>query len=91
MIKIYQLKEEHFDKAFLGYDTVMKAYGEPEIEWYNKIYEFDTNEDLSLEDIFYIFNMNRPEDFKGHSLSVSDIVDVDGESYYCDRFGWKVI
>lgn len=46
------------------------------------------NIDEVLEDLFYIFNVNHPLDFKGHSLSVSDIVEVNGVSYYCDSTGW---
>ena len=35
---------------------------------------------MSLDDIFERFNIDRPEDFRGHSLSVSDIVVLnDGE------------
>ena len=46
-----------------------------------------------LNDIFYRFNMERPEDFCGHSLSVSDIValKVDGavSVQYVDRYGFQ--
>ena len=46
-----------------------------------------------LEDIYARFNLNRPEDFHGHSLSVSDVVVLnrDGQvrSYYTDSFGFK--
>ena len=41
-------------------------------------------------DIFRIFNIDHPKDFRGHSLSVSDIVEVvDSNSvksgfYFCD-------
>ena len=46
-----------------------------------------------LNDIFYRFNMERPEDFYGHSLSVSDIValKVDGtvSAHYVDRYGFQ--
>lgn len=45
-----------------------------------------------LNDIFYRFNMERPEDFQGHSLSVSDIVALKVNdvvtAHYVDRFGW---
>lgn len=44
-----------------------------------------------LEHLFYIFNMEHPKDFKGHSLSVSDVVEIDGKNYYCDFAGWKEI
>ena len=43
----------------------------------------------ALEELFEIFNVRRPEDFEGHSMSVSDIVEVEGKNYYCDAFGWK--
>ncbi len=48
-----------------------------------------------LENIYEEFNQFRPEDFKGHSLSVSDMVVLkqDGEltAYYVDRFGFESI
>lgn len=43
----------------------------------------------ALEELFEIFNIRRPEDFEGHSMSVSDIVEIDGDNYYCDSVGWK--
>ena len=46
-----------------------------------------------LENFYYIFNDERPGDFVGHSLSVSDIVALkqDGKvSYhYCDSMGFQ--
>ena len=48
-----------------------------------------------LEELFRIFNIDHPADFKGHSLSVSDIVilDINGKtsSWYCDDTGWTEI
>ena len=42
-----------------------------------------------LDYIFGIFNIGKkPESYKGHSLSVSDIVVLDGVNYYVDRFGF---
>ena len=44
------------------------------------------------EACFEKFNLRRPEDFKGHSLSMSDLVEVSNETktrlYYCDMTGW---
>ena len=55
----------------------------------------NTNDYQVLEDLFVMFNVNRPSDFTGHSLSVSDVVGItrkDGERYYyCDCFGWTQI
>ena len=42
----------------------------------------------ALEELFEIFNIRRPNDFKGRSMSVSDIVEIDGDNYYCDAAGW---
>ena len=42
----------------------------------------------TLEQLFQEFNIHRPADFKGHSLSVSDIVELDGRYWYCDNVGW---
>ena len=46
-----------------------------------------------LEQIFTAFNVDRPQDFKGHSLSVSDVVAVYENEHlschYVDKFGFK--
>ena len=42
----------------------------------------------ALEELFDIFNVRRPNDFKGRSMAVSDIVEVEGKNYYCDAVGW---
>ena len=40
---------------------------------------------------FEMSNMTHLDGFEGHSLSVSDIVVIDGKAYICDSFGWKEI
>ena len=51
--------------------------------------------DTTLESIFTEFNTNRPYDFYGHSLSVSDIVVLSDKgknsAYYCDKTGWEKV
>jgi antirestriction protein ArdC len=46
-----------------------------------------------LEELYYTFNMERPADFRGHSLSVSDIVAMKQSGvvscHYVDSFGYK--
>lgn len=48
-----------------------------------------------LENLFEMFNLRKPEDFHGRSLSVSDVVEIVRKNqtrrYYCDRFGWMEI
>jgi uncharacterized protein YciU (UPF0263 family) len=58
---------------------------EGEIEEANDVY-------VTLEQIFHQFNIGRkPEGFKGHSLSVSDIIKLEDKFYYCDSFGFEEI
>ena len=49
----------------------------------------------TLEKLFQRFNIDIQQDFKGHSLSVSDIVVISGKgeekAYYCDSVGFKEV
>lgn len=51
------------------------------------------NQTATLENLFEIFNRNRPADFTGHSLSVSDIVALKQNGvvsyHYCDSVGFQ--
>ena len=64
-------------------------------ENYDLIYTAPLEEGTSLEDIFTHFNIDRPEDFRGHSLSVSDVVVLhqNGENtcHFVDSFGYKEV
>ena len=46
-----------------------------------------------LEKVYTRFNIRRPEDFRGHSLSTSDVVIVsqknESKAFYCDWIGFK--
>ncbi len=61
---------------------------------YIKTYEGDFK-GLTLEKIYEIFNIDRPSDFKGHSLSVSDVVVLNNgnsrKAYYVDSIGFRNI
>lgn len=95
--RILQIKDiAGCDYAFRGYKE-----GKFNIEDYEVVYdlESETMDDKSdleaLDVLFYIFNMQRPEDFTGHSLSVSDCVHIERNGkcrlYYCDIVGWNLI
>lgn len=62
---------------------------------YRLAYTGELSEEMTLDTIYEQFNMNRPEDFTGHSLSVSDVVVInkDGEvkAYFVDSFGFAEI
>ena len=99
-IKIYQINSDRDADGykFMGMDWVKKHWGEQGVdsEIYDKVYE-GTISGSTLEDVFCIFNFERPVGFKGHSLSVSDIVEViqstDTEPgfYFCDSVGFRKV
>lgn len=89
---ILQLKDEIVGKTFFDYDYIIEKYGEVNIDDYETVYEGEIesiDEENALEDLFTIFNIRHPEDFRGHSLSVSDIVKLNDKYHYCDSLGWK--
>ena len=63
---------------------------------YNLVYTAPLDGKTSLEDIYRTFNADdRPADFRGHSLSVSDVVVLNRggkeEAHYCDSFGFTPV
>lgn len=90
--EILQLKREHIgDYGFNTYGYAVK-HG-LNIEHYDKVYEGEITDEYSYMTACHVlyekFNLDRPEDFKGHSLSVSDIIVLDGRKYYTDIVGFK--
>ncbi len=62
-------------------------------ENYNLVYTGELlNDKTTLEDIYFLLNENRPADFTGHSLSVSDVVALKQDNkisyHFCDSFGF---
>lgn len=99
-IRIYQINSDRDTDGykFMGMDWVKKHWGEQGVdsEIYDKVYE-GTIDGSSLEDVFCTFNFSSPVGFKGHSLSVSDIVEVIQSSetepgfYFCDSIGFQKV
>ena len=94
---IYQLKdtEETRDIRFMAMDYLEMKGVPVSKENYELVYTGDLKEGMSLEDIYTKFNIDRPADFTGHSLSVSDVVVLhqDGEntSHYVDAVGYREV
>lgn len=87
-VKIYQAPVEYNNK-FMGYDFTMKHGGIDESQ-YKCVYDGEM-EVSTPDDVFHICNTIHPIGYYGHSLSVSDIVVMDGRAVFCDSFGWKYI
>lgn len=96
-LQILQLKStpELRNYMFTSMSLLEKLNLKVDLNNYNEVYMddlyssiFSKNIDI-LEEIFQKFNMGqKPESYKGHSLSVSDIVVLDGVNYYVDSFGF---
>ena len=92
---IYQLKggDETRDFRFEPYDRLQAAGLTLDPANYELTYTAPLENGMSLEGIFEKFNLDRPADFTGHSLSVSDVVVLhqNGQdtAHYVDSFGYK--
>ena len=91
--KIYQLKDNDEARKYM-----FRRYNENDVPrkyLYNVVYsgngEAGNSVEDTLEGLYMTFNVNHPSDFRGHSLSMSDVIELDGKFYYCDSFGFKNI
>ena len=79
---IYQIKDDSPGEnyAFMNMSFIESHGMQIKKEDYKLVYVGEFLGNMSLDDIFERFNIDRPKDFRGHSLSVSDIVVLnDGE------------
>ena len=94
---IYQLTDgdETRDYRFEPYDRLQAAGLAVDRANYELVYTASLVPGTSLDDIFTRFNIDHPKDFKGHSLSVSDVVVLhqDGQdtAHYVDRGDFKQV
>lgn len=93
--RVWQLKPDaDVMMKFIGYDELMARFGEPDPDNYRMVYdgEVHTND---LEQLYAKFNLNHPLGYEGHSLSMSDVIELYNDSgsifHYVDRFGFKEI
>lgn len=97
---IYQINTDRDNNriCFLGLDTLERFQHSKEVNpvLYDRVYDgkLDCN---SLETIYKKFNIDHPADYKGRSLSVSDVVEIRGSDtlnpgfYFVDSIGFKSI
>lgn len=94
---IYQIKggPETRDYRFEAYESLQEAGLAVDRQNYDLVYTAPLDGKTTLEDIYCTFNLDRPADFTGHSLSVSDIVVLTRsgkeEAHYCDSFGFTPV
>lgn len=98
---LYQLKntEENHYIRFMGLSFAISS--QINLNNYDKVYDGEYsiyepfNANTICESLFEKFNIDLPEDFRGHSLSVSDVIVLENngenKAYYCDSIGFKEI
>lgn len=91
---IYQLPPKS-NNLFLDYGDYMENAGQPNIADYDFVYAAPLITSLDLEQIYQTFNIAHPEDYRGRSVSMGDVIvikDSKGcKAYYVDTVGFKSI
>ncbi len=97
---IYQINPDRdvSRSMFLNTRSITEIFGDLSVDCgsYDRVYSGNISV-TDLEDIYHIFNMDHPNDFRGRSLSVSDVVEVLDSPvlasgfYFCDSAGFTKI
>ena len=91
---IYQMDtgDEH-TYQFMGMESAKSLGYTIDGKDYRMVYAAPRMPTITLDNIFERFNIDRPEDFRGHSLSVSDVIVINRgaeiTAYYVDSFGFQ--
>lgn len=94
-IRIWQLNaDSDFSMRFISFDEFEKKFGDPSKDSYDVVYDGNLSTN-NLDEIYEICNINHPADYRGHSLSMSDVVELYDENgsefHYVNRFGFQQI
>ena len=80
---------------FLSFDHLSRLGVPVGGSHYNKVYSGTLKSGENLDSIYERFNLYHPDDFRGHSLSVSDVLVLNREgeitAYYVEKEGFTVI
>ncbi len=94
-VRVWQLRHGFdVDCRFVSYAEMLERHGEPCPQNYTVVFdgELPTN---NLEEIYAACNLNHPNGYEGHSLSMSDVVELYDENgstfHYVDRVGFQEI
>jgi len=94
-LTIYQLMDGEANRyrRFESIESLHRQGEKPNIKNYSKVYAMEIDPTLTLAEIYTKFNIDKPSDFAGHSLSVSDIIvlnfkNKETAAYYVNDFGF---
>lgn len=96
ILQLRRIPETRYER-FTSMKELAQAGIEPEIDHYEVVYTAPLlpfkDRNTLLEGMYEKFNIARPEDFRGHSLSVSDIVALNQggvvSCHYVDTIGFQ--
>ena len=88
-VRIYQINEEldAENALFMGFDFAEK-HGGVDSSTYRCVFDGSLN-CSDIEEVYALCNAEHPIGYYGHSLSVSDIVELDNTCHFCDSSGFK--
>jgi len=95
--ELFQIKEGGNGQAyqFMGMDFVKKNKLVVDKNDYESVYRGEIREGETLDTLYEKFNLYHPDDFTGHSMSVSDVIVIEKEhdktAYYVDSFGFTKV
>ena len=97
--QIYQVRDDAENSRYIKFSSLelIESMGlKISRDMYEEVWDGEVEESNdvfdTLEHIFCQFNIGRkPEGYKGHSLSVSDIIRLEDKFYYCDSIGFEEI
>ena len=96
--ELFQLKDtaECRNLKFRSFDHLSRLGVPVRGSHYNKVYSGTLKSGENLDSVYERFNLYHPDDFRGHSLSVSDVIVLhkdnrDQAYYYVDSFGFRQV
>lgn len=84
---------ETAEMRFMNFSYMKNHKVDVEASKYDAVYTCPMGKDETLDSVFTKFNTDRPTDFKGHSLSVSDVISIKEngkeKAFFVDSFGFR--
>lgn len=93
MVYQYDHADGDWGYKFMGLDIIKNMGLAVDGKDYRMVYRDNLNENESLDELYARFNLEQPEGFEGHSMSVSDVIVIrrNGEmkAYFVDDVGFS--
>lgn len=93
--RVWQLKPDvDVRMKFISYTELLHDFGLPNPDNYQVVFDGEVNTN-NLEELYIKFNHDHPFGYSGHSLSMSDVLELYDEAssnfHYVDRFGFQQV